>query len=152
MKKTKYIGTFKATDRSPNAYKTDAKYLDALWRKNKQKLEQAGLNKTQFTSRMKNILDEGLTRREATYSYSRTRLFLSKEEVGLQNIKENLRKSESIEIRKASGFYKKAINWSKYKWDENVKGYMYEDGSHYITWNYGEDSKSENYIGVTYVN
>lgn len=151
MKKTKYIGTFVATNKSPNDYKSDTTYINALWNKNKSRLTEVGLTKKKFESRMKNIMAEGFTRREAAYRYSRTRLFLSQDEVGLQNIKENLRKGEALEIRKASGHYRKGIDWSEYSYDKFMGGYVHVSGHHMITWNYGEDSKSENFVNIIYL-
>lgn len=113
--KSKFIGTFIAPNKKPSEYKTDKTFINALYNKNKAFISEKGLTKKQFSSRMQNILDEGLTRRQAAYQYSRTRTFLSKENVGLQNIKEHLTKKEALEIRKASGHYKEGIDWDEYK-------------------------------------
>ena len=162
MKKSKMLGTFRATNKSPNAYKTSGKYIDALFRKNKdiivEKFEEWAERpisvqeaKKKFTSRMKSIIEEGFSRREAAYKLSRTRVFLSQEEVGLQNIKENLRKNEALEIRKASGHYRRGIDWSEYSYDKLYKGYVHSSGTHMITWNYGEDSSSESFVNIIYL-
>lgn len=162
MKKSKKIGTFIATNKSPSEYKTEGKFIDALFRKNKEfiieKFEEQTHRtmsvkevKSKFASRMRNIIAEGYTRKQAAYAYSRTRIFLSKEQIGLQNIQENLRKGEALEIRKASGHYKRGIDWSEYSWDRLMKGYVHSSGSHMITWNYGEDSKSESYVNIIYL-
>lgn len=156
------LGTFRATNKSPNAYKTTGKYIDALFRKNKdliiEKFEEQTNRKMsikeikeKFSNRMRNIISEGFSRKDAAYMYSRTRVFLSQEEVGLQNIKENLRKNEALEIRKASGHYRRGIDWSEYSWDRLMKGYVHSSGSHMITWNYGEDSKSESFVNIIYL-
>ena len=92
--------------------------------------------------------EDKLSRRDATYAYSRTRLFLSRDEIGLQNIRENLGRQEAADIRKASGNYKEKIHWDKYTYDPSRKGYVYEDGSHMLVYTPGEDSESETFISV----
>lgn len=162
MKKIKTIGTFIATNKAPNSYKTDNRFISALFKKNEKKIvetfrKETGRNmpieeiRSKFASRMRNIIAEGYNRRDSAYYYSRTRLFLPQEEVGLQNIKENLRKGEALEIRKASGHYHRGIDWSEYRWDKLLKGYVHSSGNHMITWNYGEDSKSESFVNVIYL-
>lgn len=150
-KTTKMIGTFKAPNKPINSYSSNNKFIDALYRKNKTLIHEKGLTERQFKARMKNIIGEGFSRKEAAYQYSRTRVFLSKEEVGLQNIKENLRRGEALEIRRAQGHYRKGIDWSEYEWDSFYGGYVHKSGHHMISWNYGEDSKSENFVAVTYL-
>ena len=146
--KTKMIGTFKATNKNPNDYKSTNRFINELWKKNEKKLKEVGLTKDKFASRIKNIMAEGHSRKEAAYAYSRTRLFLSRDEIGLQNIKEHLGRQEAADIRKASGNYKEKIHWEKYTYDKNKKGYVYQDGSHMLVYNPGEDSESESFISV----
>lgn len=150
MKNKKKIGTFTATNKSPNAYKTDKSFYRQLYKKNKALLSEKGLTEEKFISRLENIRAEGFTRTEAARAYSRTRLFLSKEQVGLENIKENLRKAEALEVRKASGHYRKGIDWDEYTWNEEKGGYMHESGTHWLTWNYGTNSTEETWIGIEY--
>lgn len=151
MKKQKMIGSFRAPNKAANAYKSNKTFINALYQRNKDLIKEKGLTEKQFKSRMLNIIGEGYSRKEAARQYSRTRVFLSREEVGLENIKENLRRGEALEIRKASGHYRKGIDWSEYEWDSLMGGYVHVSGTHMISWNNGENSESENFISVSYL-
>lgn len=151
MKKQKMIGSFRAPNKAANAYKSNKTFINALYQRNKDLIKEKGLTEKQFKTRMLNIIGEGYSRKEAARQYSRTRVFLSREEVGLENIKENLRKGEALEIRKASGHYRKGIDWSEYEWDSLMGGYVHVSGTHMISWNNGENSESENFISVSYL-
>ena len=93
-------------------------------------------------------MEEGFTRREAARRYSRTRTFLSKENVGLQNIRDNLTRETALEIRRSSGHYRKGINWSEYRWSDQEQGYVHVSGTHKVIWGVGDDSNSENFIDI----
>ena len=151
MKQQKMIGRFRAPSKAANAYKSNKTFINALYQRNKALIAEKGLTEKQFKSRMLNIIGEGYSRKEAAKQYSRTRVFMSKEEVGLENIKDNLRKGEALEIRKASGHYRKGIDWSEYEWDSLMGGYVHVSGTHMISWNNGENSESENFVSVSYL-
>lgn len=151
MKRQKMIGSFRAPKKPANAYKSNKTFINALYQRNKDLIKEKGLTEKQFKSRMLNIIGEGYSRKEAARQYSRTRVFLSREEVGLENIKENLRRGEALEIRKASGHYRKGIDWSEYEWDSLMGGYVHKSGTHMISWNNGENSESENFVSVSYL-
>jgi len=152
-KNIRHIGEFIATNKAASKYKSNAHYISALYKKNKKKISNAGVSYEQFKSRMESIIKfNKLNRSEAARQYSRTRTFLSREEIGLQNIRNNIKKDLSIQIRKSTGKYKEKIDWQKdFKWDSDNKMYIHSSGNFGLVFTYPDDSKSQSIVDIVYL-
>lgn len=149
-RKIKTIGNFKAPSRRKADYKSEEHYLRAVYRANKVELAQKGITFGNFKEVIKSYKEEdGLATNRAIRAYSRTRLFVSQAEQGLENIQKNLTREISTEIRKATGNYKKKIDWRKdFTWDSANQMYIHSSGNFGLVFTYPDDSKTESIVSI----
>lgn len=151
-------GLFVMPEHGRGAFDTEDAYLNEVYRLNINKMNEAGVSLDQFKYRVEGIkLDDGLRVDQALKNYSRSRLFLSSEEVKLldiqnsgviRDLKGKLRDqgeliSEQYIDKNGKLRNRKTIDWSSFTWDAQDQRFYSKNRKVYIEYTYAEDSSAE---------
>lgn len=151
----KKVGTFEVEGdinfREINTREEQIKVLEDVYRRNKDRIESANLTKEIFINDMLDRVNAGSTLRNALKKVSRTRDFLSEDELALENLRKNARKNKDMQKQlETLGLKIKDINGEQFYWDDEIESFVHsfidEDGNHKEVLITFDEEATKNYV------
>lgn len=151
----KKVGTFEVDGdinfREINTREEQIKVLEDVYRRNKDRIESANLTKEIFINDMLDRVNAGSTLRNALKKVSRTRDFLSEDELALENLRKNARKNKDMQKQlETLGLKIKDINGEQFYWDDELESFVHsfidEDGNHKDVLITFDEEATKNYV------
>lgn len=143
-----YIGKTKFKRPVGNWTGKEKEYIDAVWKANAEYITSKGLNEKKFKMRVKFIMEEdGLSARKALAEYGRTRQFMSREEIGMENIRKNMTTEQAKAINKLmERDQRRKVDYEDFHWDINRKMWVNSTETIGLEYCYPDDSLTESIV------